>query len=52
MRPHRRTTLAAILIGIAVLLPTGAWYVTGSREVARRSRRDRGGSVAMRFGRT
>jgi len=37
MRPHRRTTLAAALIGIAVLLPTGAWYVTGSREVARRS---------------
>jgi signal transduction histidine kinase len=25
------------LIGIAVLLPTGAWYVTGSREVTRRS---------------
>jgi len=38
MRPHRRTTLAAILIGIAIFLPTGAWYVTGSREVARRSR--------------
>jgi signal transduction histidine kinase len=37
MRPHRRTTLAAALIGVAVLLPTGAWYVTGSREVARRS---------------
>ncbi|MCW8985725.1 MAG: hypothetical protein OQK55_10310, partial [Thermoanaerobaculales bacterium] len=37
MRAHRRTTLAAALIGIAVLLPTGAWYVTGSREVARRS---------------
>ncbi len=37
MRPHRRTTLAAALIGISVLLPTGAWYVTGSREAARRS---------------
>jgi len=37
MRPHRRTTLAAALIGIAVLLPTGAWYVTGSREATRRS---------------
>ena len=37
MRPHRRTTLAAILIGIAVLLPTGAWYVTGSREASRRA---------------
>ena len=31
-RPHRRTTLAAALIGVAVLLPTAAWYVTGSRE--------------------
>jgi signal transduction histidine kinase len=37
MRAHRRTTLAAALIGIAVLLPTGAWYVTGSRDAARRS---------------
>ena len=37
MRPHRRTTLAAALIGIAVLLPTGAWYVTGSRDATRRS---------------
>jgi len=37
MKPHRRTTLAAALIGIAVLLPTGAWYVTGSREVTRRA---------------
>lgn len=36
-RPHRRTTLAAALIGIAVLLPTGAWYVTGSREAVRRA---------------
>lgn len=36
MRPHRRTTLAAVLIGVAVILPTGAWYVTGSREAARR----------------
>jgi len=38
MRPHRRTTVAATLIGVAVLLPTVAWYVTGSREAARRSR--------------
>ena len=37
MRPHRRTTLAAILIGVAVLLPTSAWYVTGSREAARQA---------------
>jgi signal transduction histidine kinase len=36
-RPHRRTTLAAILIGVAVLLPTGAWYITGSREAGRRA---------------
>ncbi len=37
MRPHHRTTFAAVLIGIAVLLPTAAWYVTGSREAARRA---------------
>jgi len=37
VRPHRRTTLAAILIGVAVLLPTSAWYVTGSREAARQA---------------
>jgi signal transduction histidine kinase len=37
MRPQRRTTLAAILIAVAVLLPTAAWYVTGSREAARRA---------------
>lgn len=36
-RPHRRTTLAAALIGVAVLLPTAAWYVTGSREAARKA---------------
>jgi len=30
--------VAATLIGVAVLLPTAAWYVTGSREAARRSR--------------
>jgi signal transduction histidine kinase len=37
MRPHHWTTLAAILIGMAVVLPTAAWYVTGSREAARRA---------------
>jgi signal transduction histidine kinase len=37
MRPHRRVTLAAILIGVAVLLPTAAWYVSGSREASRRA---------------
>jgi signal transduction histidine kinase len=37
MRPHRRTTLAALLIAVAVLLPTAAWYVTGSREASRQA---------------
>jgi signal transduction histidine kinase len=37
MRPQRRTTLAAVLIGVAVLLPTGAWYITGSSDAARRA---------------
>ncbi len=37
MRPPRRVTLAAVLIGIAVLLPTGAWYITGSRDAERRA---------------
>jgi signal transduction histidine kinase len=37
MRLQRRTTLAAVLIGIAVLLPTAAWYVTGSREASRQA---------------
>ncbi|MEJ2580796.1 MAG: HAMP domain-containing sensor histidine kinase [Acidobacteriota bacterium] len=37
MKASKRTTLAAVLIGVAVLLPTGAWYVTGSREAARRA---------------
>jgi signal transduction histidine kinase len=29
--------VAAILIGVAVILPTAAWYVTGSHEAARRA---------------
>jgi len=37
VRPHRRTAVAAILIGVAVILPTAAWYVTGSHEAARRA---------------
>jgi hypothetical protein len=37
MKPRRRTTLAAVLIAVAVLLPTGAWYVTGSREASRQA---------------
>jgi signal transduction histidine kinase len=34
---HRRVTVAAVLICVAVFLPTAAWYVTGSREAARRA---------------
>ena len=37
MRPHRRTTLAATLVGVAVLLPTAAWYVSGTRDAGRRA---------------
>jgi signal transduction histidine kinase len=37
VKASKRTTLAAVLIGVAVLLPTGAWYITGSREAARRA---------------
>jgi signal transduction histidine kinase len=37
MRVHRRTTLAAVLIGVSVLLPTAAWYATGSKEAERRA---------------
>ena len=45
MRPERtlapssrRTALAATLVGIAVMVPTLAWYVSGSRDAARRAR--------------
>jgi signal transduction histidine kinase len=34
---HRRVTVASVLVSIAVLLPTAAWYVTGSGEAARRA---------------
>ncbi|MDX2437242.1 MAG: HAMP domain-containing sensor histidine kinase [Acidobacteriota bacterium] len=37
MTLHRRVTVASVLICVAVLLPTAAWFVTGSREVSRRS---------------
>ncbi len=37
MTLHRRVTAASILVSIAVLLPTAAWYVTGSREAERRA---------------
>jgi len=38
LRPHRRTTLAAALITVAVLLPTSAWYVSGSAGARRKAR--------------
>jgi hypothetical protein len=37
MRAFRKTALAASLLLIAVLVPTGAWYFTGSREAAMRA---------------
>lgn len=37
MRSHRRTTLAATLVGVAVLLPTAAWYVSGTRDARRQA---------------
>lgn len=37
MTLHRRVTVAAVLICVAVFLPTAAWYVTGSGEAARRA---------------
>ncbi len=37
MNTHQRLIAAAILIGIAALLPTAAWYVTGFREASRRA---------------
>ena len=33
----RRTVLAAALVAVAVLLPTVAWFVSGSREASRRA---------------
>jgi len=34
----RRTTVAAVALAVAVLLPTTAWYLTGSAEARRRAR--------------
>jgi signal transduction histidine kinase len=36
--PYRHTMLAATLMAVAVLVPTIAWYVSGSRDTARRAR--------------
>jgi signal transduction histidine kinase len=35
---RRRTTLAALALAIAVILPTTAWYLTGASEANRRAR--------------
>lgn len=35
--PFRRTALASVLVAVAVLLPTVAWFVSGSREAERRA---------------
>ncbi len=37
MRVRRATPLAAVLVAVATVLPTAAWYVVGSREAARRA---------------
>ena len=38
MNQRQRTTVAAIALAVAVILPTTAWYLTGSSEAARRAR--------------
>jgi len=35
---RRRTTLAALALAVAVVLPTTAWYLTGASEAKRRAR--------------
>lgn len=35
---RRRTTLAALALAVAVVLPTTAWYLTGASEARRRAR--------------
>jgi signal transduction histidine kinase len=35
---YRRTSLAATLVAVAVLVPTSAWYVSGSQDAERRAR--------------
>ncbi|MCP4896003.1 MAG: HAMP domain-containing histidine kinase, partial [bacterium] len=37
MRLSRRTTVATILLTLAVLAPTVAWFISGSRDTARRA---------------
>ena len=38
MTSSRRTTLAALALAVAVVLPTTAWYLTGASEARRRAR--------------
>ncbi|MEX1309293.1 MAG: HAMP domain-containing sensor histidine kinase [Candidatus Sulfomarinibacteraceae bacterium] len=38
MNQRQRTAFAAIALAVAVVLPTTAWYLTGSSEAARRAR--------------
>ncbi|MCU0304448.1 MAG: HAMP domain-containing histidine kinase [Thermoanaerobaculales bacterium] len=38
MTPSRRTTVAAVALAVAVVLPTSAWYLTGSADAASRAR--------------
>lgn len=38
MSHTRRTAIAAAALAVAVLLPTTAWYLTGSNDATRRAR--------------
>ncbi len=38
MSPTRRTAIAAAALAVAVILPTTAWYLTGSNDATRRAR--------------
>lgn len=38
MKPNRRTTIAAVALAVAVVLPTTAWYLAGSGDATRRAR--------------
>jgi len=38
MKPNRRTTIAVVALAVAVVLPTTAWYLTGSGDATRRAR--------------
>ena len=38
MTPNRRTTIAAVALAVAVILPTTAWYLAGSGDATRQAR--------------